>query len=41
MDNKMVIKAEMSPEQATALLALLKSEYRQALTEQWLSLIHI
>lgn len=35
MDNKMVIKAEMSPEQAAALLALLKSEYRQALTEHW------
>lgn len=35
MENKMVIKAEMSPEQATALLASLKSEYRQALTEHW------
>lgn len=35
MDNKMVITAEMSPEQATALLALLKSEYRQALNEHW------
>lgn len=35
MDKKMVIKAEMSPEQAAALLALLKFDYRQALTEHW------
>lgn len=35
MDNKMVIKAEMTPEQATALLASLRSDYRMALSEHW------
>ncbi|BBV94890.1 hypothetical protein [Pseudomonas monteilii] len=35
MENKLVIKAELSPEQANALLASLKSEYRVALIEQW------
>lgn len=35
MENKVVIKAEMSPEQASALLASLKSEYSAALNELW------
>lgn len=35
MENKVVIKTELSPEQASALLASLKSEYRTALTEHW------
>jgi len=35
MENKLVIKAELSAEQANALLALLKSEYRVALIDQW------
>lgn len=35
MENKVVIKAEMSTEQASALLASLKAEYRAALTEHW------
>ncbi|ANY90460.1 hypothetical protein [Pseudomonas putida] len=35
MENKVVIKAEMSSEQASALLASLKSEYSAALNEHW------
>lgn len=35
MPNKVVIQAEMSAEQASALLARLKSDYRTVLTEQW------
>lgn len=35
MENKLLIKAELSAEQANALLASLKSEYRVALSEHW------
>ncbi|MNJ42137.1 hypothetical protein D3C77_370910 [compost metagenome] len=35
MENKLVIQTELSAEQANALLASLKSEYRLALSEQW------
>lgn len=35
MENKVVIQAEMSPQQANALLASLKSEYSAALNEHW------
>lgn len=35
MENKVLIKAELSPEQADALLAALKSGYRAALNEHW------
>lgn len=35
MDNKVLIKAELSPEHAEALLAALKSGYRAALNEHW------